>query len=331
MPVRTTTIDAKIVKVLDNLLVTAVDELGRYRVLSPQDAASLLGFDKMKQAAGCDDLSCAAEFAGALGSRFLLSATLDALGSKLVLTAALTDSEKVVVVKRSSIEVPNDPDVYSDGIHKLVVKTFDADLDLKDKPTGAEDSNAELARACFAKEAQACEDLRQKGLDPLGVAVATCSQGDEESCAAITNTKDEAVVVSLYQACINDAYPACVALTESGLVNEIPRPRSTLFWSGIGLMIGSGVVSAGGILFGILSGDGGSTKDLFGALSGTSLSIGGVGLVTASILLLIDLVSTSPAEEVQRRVDKPFFSVAPMLGPQHDLGLTLTLTFPTSI
>ena len=67
LPLRSNTLEEKTLRVLDNLLVSGVDELGAYRVISPQDVSAVLGFDRMKQVAGCDDVSCAAELAGALG------------------------------------------------------------------------------------------------------------------------------------------------------------------------------------------------------------------------------------------------------------------------
>ena len=54
----------------------------------------MLGLDKMKQAVGCDDVSCAAEIGGALGINYMVAGTAGKLGSRIVFSLKLIDTKK---------------------------------------------------------------------------------------------------------------------------------------------------------------------------------------------------------------------------------------------
>jgi len=124
MPLGTKTLDANKVSVLDNLVVTAVSEIGAYRVISASDINAILGLEKMKDAAGCSDLGCAANIGGALGADFLFTGTADVLGTSLILTAALLDIKKSEAVARKKLRISNDENDYYDAVEDLVAMTF---------------------------------------------------------------------------------------------------------------------------------------------------------------------------------------------------------------
>lgn len=133
MPMTSTTVDAAKVKVLDRLVVSATAALTPHRVISSDEINSMLGLERMRDALGCNDVSCAAEIGGALGVEFLLLSSADTLGDYLVLTTSLLDVQKAVAVSRQSARVSNNENAWFDGVQSVVAATFGA----ASKPTSA--------------------------------------------------------------------------------------------------------------------------------------------------------------------------------------------------
>jgi len=88
---------------LDALLLQAIHDLEKYQVLAQEDLNALLGVEKMKDAVGCDDISCAAEIGGALGAPFLVAGGLTPLGKQVVLSLRLIDTRKPAVLARATV------------------------------------------------------------------------------------------------------------------------------------------------------------------------------------------------------------------------------------
>jgi len=66
------------------------------------DIANLIGFERQKQLAGCkEDVSCAAEIAGALGVPFLASASIGRLGPVTIVNLKIIEVGKARVVARA--------------------------------------------------------------------------------------------------------------------------------------------------------------------------------------------------------------------------------------
>lgn len=150
LPLRTTTLDSNITAVLDNLLVSTVDERGAFRVIGANDIAAMLGMEKMRDLLGCSDTSCAAEIGGALGARYLLSGTVDALGSSLLVTLTLLDNQRATAVSRKRVKVENNQDYYFGAIERLVEDTFsDSEVAslLKPRPPSSSRSSAASTKA----------------------------------------------------------------------------------------------------------------------------------------------------------------------------------------
>src|SRR5688572_22792791 len=84
MPLTGAGVDAATLRALDPLLVYAIADLGPYKVVSPAEIDAQIGRERMQEAAGCgpESVSCAAEIAGALGTRLLLHAQLTRVGGK---------------------------------------------------------------------------------------------------------------------------------------------------------------------------------------------------------------------------------------------------------
>lgn len=211
----------------------------RYKVVSPNDVAALLGFERMKEMAGCDDLSCAADIAGALGTRFILQGTLDALGSSLIITATLIDSQKVEVVARTDLKVRNVEDEYYEAIHQLVGKLFGEELQLGEaapsKAAGADTTaSPEVARAvaCLEKgDTEACRLLVQAKKSPFGVLGEDCTKGAKESCDRLVAHSHDDAGTALYDACNAGAVYGCQRLVETERIYEHTSLLRTLgFW-----------------------------------------------------------------------------------------------------
>ncbi len=362
MPLRTNTIKKKTIRVLDNLLVTAVDDIGRFDVISPQDVASMIGFEKMRDVAGCDDVACAAELAGALGSRYLFTSTIDVLGSKLLLTGTLLDSLMAKVLKRTSVEIKDSPDNYTDGIRQLVVKTFRAKFDLaeggepaeeetakaapaKAEPAGDEpgeeepplgDDDIQVAMACLSEKAEACKSLREQGKNLREIGAFACRHGTEDACAKLVLLQEDDVVPDLYEACVAGVHPACTALAMSDRLGELDR---VWLWTGIGMIAGGAALglaslAAVGAYFGKVTGH---DNDFLGWRSGLSGAdemavvlwlTGGVAVVSG---LLVMLLATPEANEVTDLAEAPFrtVSLSPVVTPDGNAGwaCSLALTF----
>ncbi|MBI3178087.1 MAG: hypothetical protein HYZ27_00400 [Deltaproteobacteria bacterium] len=89
-------------RALDEMILTAIHKLDRYKVLGPGDLNALLGVEQMKDAMGCDDVACAAEIGGALGAPYLVAGTLARLDDQAVLSLRLMDTRVPAVLERAT-------------------------------------------------------------------------------------------------------------------------------------------------------------------------------------------------------------------------------------
>ncbi|OGQ81011.1 MAG: hypothetical protein A2289_14310 [Deltaproteobacteria bacterium RIFOXYA12_FULL_58_15] len=108
MPLRTESGLESQARALDEMLLAAVHGLNKYEVLGPTDLNAILGVEAMKDAMGCDDVSCAAEIGGALGAPFLLAGELRKLDTQAVLSLRLMDTQAPAVLQRSTARGPTD-------------------------------------------------------------------------------------------------------------------------------------------------------------------------------------------------------------------------------
>ncbi len=80
---------------LTELVTTDLSKSEQYEVLSSADIATLLGFERQRQLAGCkEDDSCFAEIGSALGVDLLVTGSVGALGKVRVLTLRAYDAKK---------------------------------------------------------------------------------------------------------------------------------------------------------------------------------------------------------------------------------------------
>ncbi len=125
-------VDPGVATMLTQALTMRAAKMQGYEVMSADEVQAILGMERLKDALGCDDVSCAAELGGALGSDLMLTGTVGKLGSKLTISLTLFDVTAVKVLSRAQQSVPDEEDRY-----EAAVATAFADL------FGDEGQNAE--------------------------------------------------------------------------------------------------------------------------------------------------------------------------------------------
>ena len=102
LDLRATNVDPSLAKNLVELVSAALQAHPRLSVISRSDVAAMLGFERQKQLLGCDDDSCAAEIAGALGVDRLVTGAVGKVGDTYLLTLQLLDVKSAHVTGRTS-------------------------------------------------------------------------------------------------------------------------------------------------------------------------------------------------------------------------------------
>ena len=91
--------------VLCDLLLEALLNRHAVRALGPSDIRAILSAEQQKTLLGCQDESCFADLAGALGADWLVAGTVGMLGDLFVLSLQLIDPNKAQVAARASATV----------------------------------------------------------------------------------------------------------------------------------------------------------------------------------------------------------------------------------
>lgn len=118
--------DPKQVSVLDDLLLSALQQHAEgMRVLGQSDVDRLLGFEKVKDAAGCNEVSCAVEIAGALGVDSLVYGSVGRVGAKQVVSLTWIHQRDGRVLGRDSEVVSSDEQLI-DAVGLAVSNLFAA-------------------------------------------------------------------------------------------------------------------------------------------------------------------------------------------------------------
>ncbi|MEL6340144.1 MAG: hypothetical protein AAFP04_01080 [Myxococcota bacterium] len=114
--------DKAITEVLDDLLLSEMQSQtgSGVKVIGSSDIESMFQFEEFKNAAGCDDASCAAEIAGALGVDSIMLATVGRLGKKYILSLSWIDQRKTEAINRVSEELGREAEDFNEGVAKAV-------------------------------------------------------------------------------------------------------------------------------------------------------------------------------------------------------------------
>lgn len=117
--------DAERAAFVDELLLQQIERVGRFKVLGMSDLKALVGFDKARQVARCDDTSCAAEIGGALGVRYIVAGLVSRVEGNTVLAVKMLDTRSTTVLDRTTVQGADDPRSYEALVARAV-----ADLEL---------------------------------------------------------------------------------------------------------------------------------------------------------------------------------------------------------
>ena len=115
-------IDRELATMLDDLLLSSLQRAlgGTTRVIGQTDMDAMLGFEKTKDALGCDSVSCAVEIGGALGVETLLYGSLSKLGKSYVLTLSWIRQGDASVLNRHSESFAASDEELAPGVNRAV-------------------------------------------------------------------------------------------------------------------------------------------------------------------------------------------------------------------
>lgn len=92
---------------LSGMIATAVASDVRLDVVTSEDLSSLVALEGERQIAGCDDSSCLAELAGAIGARYVVFGDISPLGETAVANLRLFDTQSATALKRVALTAPS--------------------------------------------------------------------------------------------------------------------------------------------------------------------------------------------------------------------------------
>ena len=120
LPLRSEAVDDRVLSVLNELLVVAMDERSPHRIVGTADIRALLDHEQLKDALGCDDVTCATEIGGALGVDHILAGHVGVLGDTLVITLHQVNVLSHSSEARSKATVLNEEPLYPRAIDVAV-------------------------------------------------------------------------------------------------------------------------------------------------------------------------------------------------------------------
>jgi len=100
-----TNADAQTAQLITDLVAVSLGRTKHFQVLTSEDVRSVVALEAEKHALGCDDASCLAEIAGAMGADYVLHGSVGALGALFVVNLNLFDSQQAKSIGRESAQV----------------------------------------------------------------------------------------------------------------------------------------------------------------------------------------------------------------------------------
>ncbi len=112
-------------KVITELIATEIQALGHYDVISRNDVANMLGFQREKEMLGCaEDAACMAEIGGALGTDYVLVGQVAAFGTRYRIAISLQDVKKAKVVSRQGSFCDRSEDALAAAAQEAITNIF---------------------------------------------------------------------------------------------------------------------------------------------------------------------------------------------------------------
>ncbi len=95
------------IQLLGGSIASAVAKYDNVEVITTADLRAMTELESSKAAAGCDQTSCLAELAAALGARYVMYGRLGPLGGELILQLNLFDANATRAVARTERRAPD--------------------------------------------------------------------------------------------------------------------------------------------------------------------------------------------------------------------------------
>lgn len=99
-----TTSDRKLAELATELVASSVAERPSISVITTNDLRKVSELEAQKSVMNCEDDSCLAELANAMGARYVVSGTIGKLESSYITTLTLFDSDEARSVGRKSVQ-----------------------------------------------------------------------------------------------------------------------------------------------------------------------------------------------------------------------------------
>ncbi|MEK7704994.1 MAG: outer membrane beta-barrel protein [Myxococcota bacterium] len=94
--------EGQLPQLVNDVVLTAVQNIGTFEVIGQDDVNALIGFEKQKDLVGCDDASCLADIGGALGVDRIFVMKVARVGEEWVTTIKIINIREARVEGRSS-------------------------------------------------------------------------------------------------------------------------------------------------------------------------------------------------------------------------------------
>lgn len=142
-----TQVEPPVLDSIASLIAVELQKQSSAEVLSASDVKKMAALEAEKSAMGCDDSSCLAELAGALGARYVIFGDAAKLGTLTVLNLNLFDSNQAKSVGRVSVQAASLEELPKQ-LPRAVNELVGPSLGLKPLPTQAavvEESGGSMA------------------------------------------------------------------------------------------------------------------------------------------------------------------------------------------
>jgi TolB-like protein len=126
LDLKPTNADPETARLITDLVAVSLGRTRAFQVLTSEDVRSVVALEAEKHAMGCDDASCLAEIAGAMGADFVVHGSVGALGELFVVNLNLFDSQMAKSVGRESAQVRDRAELP--GAIDAMMKTMVRDL-----------------------------------------------------------------------------------------------------------------------------------------------------------------------------------------------------------
>ncbi|MEM6274573.1 MAG: hypothetical protein AAF735_04965 [Myxococcota bacterium] len=126
LPVSVVKLPKEVKTIADELLLSELQQAG-FEAIGTDDINAMVGFEEMKDAAGCEDTRCIAEIGNALGVQYLATGKLTKLEDTTLVLLKLLDVNETRVVARSQKSIDGSlselPRVMAEAVQQLVVQS----------------------------------------------------------------------------------------------------------------------------------------------------------------------------------------------------------------